>query len=169
MEQDYYCYGGRVGQASNRLVDQGVDDLYGYSGDNQAYSGGRQFNYGTRPRYGSPCDRSCSEDQDADQRIEQWRPDTSLSSPEAREWFKQSRESLHRPLERNCDGTYTVQHEDCLETIAQRMLQERGCHITRKRIDSQVADLIKLNVSRYPTLTHNPEFVGDGWTLRLES
>jgi nucleoid-associated protein YgaU len=54
-------------------------------------------------------------------------------------------------------GTYTVQRNDSLWTIAQGQLGDAN----------RWRELVELNKAKYPTLTTNPDFIQVGWTLGL--
>ncbi len=104
----------------------------------------------------------------ADSRVSSWHPDYSLSSPEARQWHKQNKKISHDPLSLNeIDGTYTVQHGDCLSTIAARELSAEGKSTSKKSIAHEVEQIVALNRDKYSLLDCNKEYLEQGWKLRL--
>ncbi len=103
-----------------------------------------------------------------DSRTQNWHPDYSLSSPSAREWHEQNKQSRHQPLKLNEeDGTYTVQHGDCLSTIAARELDAEGKAVNKKSIAHEVQEIIDLNRNEHSELVGNKDYLGAGWRLRL--
>jgi len=109
---------------------------------------------------------ACKPNEDCEA-AKKWHPDLSLSSPQARDWFEKNKETRHQPLELNKDGTYTVKHNDALDTIAERELRAEGKAINSKSIKAEVQKLVDLNKEKYPCLEANPELIQDGWRLKM--
>jgi hypothetical protein len=144
-QPDLYSWDGS-GSARRQQGDPAQGDLYKYDG-----SGATQRR--------NDCDNNS--------RICKWHPDYSYSSPEARQWLQENKASRNQPLPLDRDGLYTVRHADCLETIAQRELRAEGRVVNSKTTKEEVQRLIQLNREQYPTLDCNPEYLGDGWKIRL--
>ncbi|HEY9715609.1 MAG TPA: hypothetical protein V6C72_19200 [Chroococcales cyanobacterium] len=106
-------------------------------------------------------------DSSMDPSVCNWHPDYSLSSPQAREWEQENEKTRNQPLNIDADGTYAVQHGDCLSTIAARALSNSGEKADQKSIDDEVQAIITLNDHQYPTLDCNRDYVQDGWKLRI--
>ncbi len=102
-----------------------------------------------------------------DPRIQNWHPDYSLSSPQAREWHKQNEDSRHHSLKLDEGGTYTVKHGDCLSTIAARELEAEGQAVNKKSIAHEVKEIVELNHEKYNALDCNKEYLAAGWKLKL--
>jgi hypothetical protein len=94
-----------------------------------------------------------------------WRPDPN--SAEGQQWVATAQSRLFQPLQLNRDGTYTAQPFDSLDTIAAREIHMANQPATKSAIAGEVQRIIQMNQDRYPGLASNPEFLGNGWTLRL--
>jgi hypothetical protein len=127
-------------------------DQYAYSGD---------ANHKSRPS-----DSHCNGDAARDQAICAWRPDTS-DSEKARKWREDNKATWDKPLSLNKDGTYTVTSVDGLDSIAERELKMMGKAVNKQAIEAEVKNLVHLNDKEHHTLDCNPQFLGNGWHLKL--
>jgi hypothetical protein len=127
-------------------------DAYAYSGD---------ANHKSRPSASH-----CNGDAARDQAICAWRPDTS-NSEKAQKWREDNKATWDKPLSLNKDGTYTVTSVDGLDSIAERELKMMGKAVNKQAIEAEVKNLVHLNDKEHHTLDCNPEFVGNGWHLKL--
>lgn len=96
-----------------------------------------------------------------------FRPDYEYKTEQGRAWKAVSDQQRLKPIELNERGRYTVQHGDCLETIAERNLKGSGLPANRMAIKAEVAEIVAANQHRYPSLAANSEFIKGGWTLTL--
>jgi len=85
--------------------------------------------------------------------------DADLSKP------NHGRFDSRSPIDVN--STYTVKPDDCLSTIAARVIRSEGGHVNAASIRAEVKHLVELNQDQYKSLRHNQNRIVDGWQLRL--
>lgn len=97
---------------------------------------------------------------------------TDKMRAEARgEWFKQHEVARKQPLKLDHDGSYVVQHGDCLSTIAQRRLHKDGERVNHKSIEAEVKRIRDLNSGEHKSLDSSDvrkrDVIRDGWHLKI--
>lgn len=97
-----------------------------------------------------------------------WQPDYSYSSPQARAWLQQNKQMDGTALKLDSNGMYTVAFGDSLSTIAQRELQESGNSApTAEQIKAEQNAIAQANDNHYPSLDTKPDYLKTGWKLNI--
>lgn len=150
---DYYKWSGDCTNGNNN----GTNGANPNEQDHYQYDGSGQAITGDAPQQGS-----------TDHVPANWHPDYSFSSENAKRWLNENKNLRNQRLDVDEEGNHKVVFGDALSTIAAQHLHDQGIKGSKAEIQQEMKRIAELNKDLHPSLLTKPDYIGTGWTLRIE-